>query len=113
MNQASAHKNEAWEFIKFVTSDEGAEIYASYGQIPSRADNHSFETIAAMDGMPPGSQEALAVKNIALDRPMADQVTEVNQMLEQEHRLIMLGEVSIDEGLANMAKRSKEIQGIE
>jgi multiple sugar transport system substrate-binding protein len=61
-------------------------------------------------GMPKGSQEALAVKNISLDRPMVDRVAEVDRMLGQEHGLIMLGEVSIDKGLENMAKRSKEIQ---
>jgi multiple sugar transport system substrate-binding protein len=113
INQASLHKDEAWKFIKFITSDEGAKIYASYGQIPSRADNNSFSTIAAMDGMPAGSLEALAVKNIALDRPITNLASEVNQMLEQEHSLIMLGTVSVEEGLANMSKRSKEIQGIE
>lgn len=112
INQASAYKDEAWEFIKFITSDEGAKIYASYGQIPSRADSSSFAAIAVMDGMPSGSLEALAVKNIALDRPLADQVEEVNQMLDQEHRSIMLGAVSIEQGLANMSKRSREIQGM-
>jgi multiple sugar transport system substrate-binding protein len=50
------------------------------------------------------------VKNISLDRPMVDLVAEVNLMLGQEHSMIMLGEVSIDKGLENMARRSKEIQ---
>jgi multiple sugar transport system substrate-binding protein len=61
--------------------------------------------------MPGGLLEALAVKNIALDRPMVDYVAEVNQMLGEEHSLIMLKEAGIDEGLAKMAQRSREIQG--
>jgi multiple sugar transport system substrate-binding protein len=32
-------------------------------------------------------------------------------MLGEEHSLIMLKEKTVDQGLADMAKRSKEIQG--
>ena len=32
-------------------------------------------------------------------------------MLGEEHSLIMIGELSVDDGLAEMAERSKEIQG--
>jgi multiple sugar transport system substrate-binding protein len=110
MNKSSRKKDTAWEFINFVTGKEGAEIYAKYGQFPGRADGAIMETIAAGPGMPEGSLEALAVKNLTLDRPMADQVAEVRQMLDREHSLIMLGEVSIDRGIENMSKRSKEIQ---
>ena len=66
-------------------------------------------TIAAMEGMPEGSAEALTVKNISLDRPIADKVSEINQMLGEEHSLIMLGELSVDDGLAEMAERAAEI----
>jgi multiple sugar transport system substrate-binding protein len=111
INQASKNKDAAWEFVKFVTSDEGAGLYAEGGGIPSKANTKTLEAIARIPGMPEGSLAALEVKNIALDRPMEDFVAEVNQMLGEEHSLIMLKEVSIDEGLAKMAKRSKEIQG--
>jgi len=111
MNQASRNKDLAWEFTNFVTGIEGAKIYASYGQFPGRANNETLEVIASIPGMPEGAAKALAVKNIALDRPMELKVGEINQMLGEEHSLIMLGEISIQNGLENMAKRSKEIQG--
>jgi multiple sugar transport system substrate-binding protein len=111
INQASRNKDAAWEFLKFVTGEEGAKIYAKNAVFPSRSNTQNLVDIANVPGMPPGLAEALAVKNIALDRPMVDYVAEVNQMLGEEHSLIMLKEVSVDKGLANMAKRSKEIQG--
>ena len=43
------------------------------------------------------------------DRPIQESVTEVNDMLGQEHSLIMLKECSVDEGLANMGARAAEI----
>jgi multiple sugar transport system substrate-binding protein len=111
INQASKNKEAAWEFLKFVISEEGAMIYAKNAMFPSRANSQNLVDIANVPGMPPGLLEALVVKNIALDRPMVDYVAEVNQMLNEEHSLIMLKEVTVDQGLANMAKRSKEIQG--
>jgi multiple sugar transport system substrate-binding protein len=111
INQASGKKDAAWEFAKFVTSAEGAKLYAVNNAIPGRATDETLLSIAAADGMPEGAFEALTVKNISLDRPYIDQVAEINQMLNEEHSLIMLGEVSVEQGLANMAKRSKEIQG--
>jgi multiple sugar transport system substrate-binding protein len=111
VNEASQKKDAAWEFVKFVTGDEGARFYAEAGAFPSRANAQTLAQIAGVPGMPEGSLEALTIKNISLDRPYEDHVTEVNQMLGEEHSLIMLKEVTVDKGLANMAKRSKEIQG--
>jgi multiple sugar transport system substrate-binding protein len=111
INEASRKKDAAWEFVKFVTGEEGARFYAESGSFPSRTNAQTLAQIAGIPGMPEGSLEALAVKNINLDRPFEDYVTEVNQMLGEEHSLIMLKEVTIDKGLDTMAKRSKEIQG--
>lgn len=111
MNNASKNKDAAWKFISFATSAAGAEIYSKAGAIPGRADATMLKNIATMEGMPEGVLEALAVKNITLDRPMVDKVSEVNQMLKEEHDLIMLGEIAVDAGLAEMAVRTKEIQG--
>jgi multiple sugar transport system substrate-binding protein len=111
INQASKHKEAAWKLLKFVTGEEGAAIYASYAVFPSRADTENLAEIANVPGMPGGLLEALTVKNITLDRPMVDHVSEMNQMLGEEHSLIMLKENTVDKGLAAMSRRAKEILG--
>lgn len=111
VNNASKNQEVAWEFIKFACGEEGAALHAAVGSIPAITNDDMLSQIAAMPGMPEGLLEALAVKNISLDRPIVDKVGEVNQMLGEEHDLIMLGELSVDDGLAEMAERSKEIQG--
>jgi len=111
MNQASRNKDLTWKFINFITGPEAAKIYASFGQFPGRTNNETLNVIASLPGMPEGAAQALAVKNIVLDRPMELFVGEINQMLGEEHSLIMLEEVSIIRGLENMARRSREIQG--
>ncbi len=111
ISAASDKQDAAWRLISFITGEEGAAIYAQYGSIPGRATDEMIADLATMEGMPEGAAEALAVTNISLDRPIADNVSEVNQMLGEEHSLIMLGELSIDEGLAEMAERAAEIVG--
>ena len=111
INAASDKQDAAWELVKFITGEEGAACYAKTGAIPGRADSAAIAEIAKMDGMPEGVADALAVKNISLDRPITDKVGEINQMLGEEHSLIMLGELSVDDGLAEMAERAAEIMG--
>ncbi len=110
INENSKNKDAAWEFVKFVTSEEGAKIYSEGFAIPSRSSDETLKALAGADGMPEGALEALIVKNISLDRPMMDLVADVNQMLGEQHGLIMLKEVSIDDGLAEMGALSAEIQ---
>lgn len=111
VNANSKNKEAAWEFVKFLSGEEGSKIYAEHGEFPSFNGEGILETIASVEGMPEGVAEALVTKNIVFDRPLDPKSAEVNQMLGEEHSLIMIGELSIDEGLAEMAERSKEIQG--
>ena len=111
INAASDKQDAAWELVKFITGEEGAASFAKNGAIPGRSNADAIAEIAEMEGMPADAAEALTVKNISLDRPITDKVGEVNQMLGEEHSLIMLGELSVDEGLAEMAERAAEIVG--
>lgn len=111
INANSNHKDAAWEFVKFACGEAGAKIYAENGDIPAMKDDTIIDALAGIDGMPEGAAEALITKNIALDRPLDEKSAEVNQMLGEEHSLIMIKELSVDDGLAEMAARSKEIQG--
>ena len=111
INAASPNQDLAWEFVKFVCSAEGAAAVANLGGVPALLDDATLKALTSVDGYPEGALEALQVKNMVRDRPIADKVSEVNQMLGEVHSLIMLGEVSVDEGLADMAEQSKTIQG--
>lgn len=110
INQASSKKDAAWEFVKFATGDEGATALSKIGSIPALTNASITANIAAVKGMPANLTDALKVTNISLDRPIAPKVVEVNKMLGEQHDLIMLGEKTIDQGLAEMAKQSKELQ---
>ncbi|EJW96706.1 hypothetical protein EVA_15186 [gut metagenome] len=53
--------------------------------------------------------DALQVKHIALDRPIMDKVADVNQILGEQHSMIMLKQESIDAVLAEMAAQVKAV----
>ena len=111
VSAGSKYKDAAWEFVKYCSGEEGAKIYADCGMIPARMNADTIKALAALDGMPEGLEEALQTKHVAMDRPLEVHSAEVNQMLGEEHSLIMIKELSIDDGLAEMGERSKESQG--
>lgn len=111
INNASKNKDAAWKFAEYLSGPKGAEVYAKGGQIPALADSAYLELLASQDGMPEGVVDGLYTTNISPDRPALDKVTEIDQMLKQEHSLIMLGELSVDEGIAEMNQRNAEILG--
>jgi multiple sugar transport system substrate-binding protein len=109
INNASENKDAAWEFVEFVTSAEGAKFYAEGFNFPGRSNDNIIETISAQEGMPEGALEALQTKHISLDRPYMDKVAEINQMLGEQHSLILLGELTVDEGIEEMNALAAEI----
>ena len=111
INAASPNQDLAWEFVKFVCGAEGAAAVANLGGVPALLDNDTLKALTSVDGYPDGALEALQVKNMVRDRPVADKVSEVNQMLGEQHSLIMLGESDLDTVLADMGAQSKSIQG--
>ena len=110
INAASSNKDLAWAWLSFCAGEVGADIISAFGVFPGRVNEAYIAKITSLDGMPAGLADALEVKNISLDRPIAPFVNEVNQMLGEEHGLLMLGEVSLDEFITTITERSAEIQ---
>ncbi|MDL2324935.1 sugar ABC transporter substrate-binding protein [Ruminococcaceae bacterium OttesenSCG-928-A16] len=111
INAASQNKDAAWAFVNFATtSAAGTAVVADAGQIPGSVNDELRAIITNLEGMPEGAAEAYAVENITLDRPYVEYVNEVNKMLEEEHGLIMIGELDMDGFIEKITQRSAEIQ---
>jgi multiple sugar transport system substrate-binding protein len=109
INKSSSKKDAAWRLVKFLAGEEGSKIYAKVGAIPGRNNSSTLDLICNLEGMPAQLKDALKTTNISFDRPGVDNVAEVNRMLGEVHSLLMLDEVTIDEGIAEMELRNKEI----
>lgn len=110
---SAPHKDEAWKFISFVTGEEGAKVIASTGNNPAMSNADIVDTISSMDGFPDdeASKEALATTHVYLEMPADDHASEINQVLDNEHDLIMTGSESVDEGIKNMNDQVSALLG--
>jgi len=111
MNSKSANKEASWDFIKFFSGPEGAQILAKLGSLPAIRNSQVLANMKAVDGFPQDAQsgEALNTVMVRLELPMHDKVAVIEQILNQEHELIMTESKSVDQGLADMSKRVKEV----
>ncbi len=94
----------AWDFVKWVSGTEGAAVMASTGNFPAIMTDEAMAAITGLEGFPTddASKEALTVSNLYLEVPYAENVSEVNSILDNYHGMIMGGEISVDEGIAAM-----------
>lgn len=108
---ASDTPDAAWEFVKWVSGEEGAAVMAETGNFPAIMTDEAMSLITGLEGFPTddASKEALNVSNLYLEVPYAENVSEINSALDSYHGSIMSGEMSIDEGIAAMNEAVKGI----
>ncbi|HWR10543.1 MAG TPA: sugar ABC transporter substrate-binding protein [Rectinemataceae bacterium] len=111
VNAKSANKDTAWDFVRFFCGPEGADILAKLGSLPAIRNQQVLDSIKKIDGYPQDktSAEALVTKTVRLELPMHAKVAVIEKILNEQHELIMTGSVSIDQGLADMGRRVKEV----
>lgn len=102
----------AWEFVKWVSGEEGAKVMAETGNFPAIMTDDAMNIITSLDGFPQdeASKEALTVSNLYLEVPYAENVSEINSALDSYHGSIMSGEMTVDEGIAAMEEAVKAIK---
>lgn len=110
INTKSKNKDVAWDFVKFYCGPEGAEILAKTGNLPAIRNATVIEILSSMDGFPTdkNSVDALATKTVRLELPLHSKVGIIEQILNEEHELIMTESVTVDKGIADMSRRVKE-----
>ncbi len=104
VSRASKNQEAAWDFVNFVTGEEGAEVLAATGTFPAIQTESTAATISAIPGFPQDEQsiEALNVSNLYLEMPLHEKSAEIEVVLNQVHDEIMTNNIGIDAGLAKM-----------
>lgn len=104
VTSASDQKDAAWDFVNFVSGAEGALVMAKTGNFPAIMTDEAMDVITSLEGFPTddASKEALTVSNLYLEVPYAENVSEINSILDTYHTSIMNREVTVDEGIASM-----------
>ncbi len=103
----------AWDFVKFASSEEAADILAGVGVFTGIQTEESVNTIASNEFFPEGdsNKEALYYEHYVFDRPLDPQIEEIRTVLDEVHDMIMIGEYTVDEGIEELTSRVAEIKG--
>lgn len=103
----------AWDFVKFASSEEAANILAGVGVFTGIQTEESINTIASNEFFPEGdsNKEALNYTHYVFDRPLDPQIEEIRTVLNEVHDMIMIGEYTVDEGIEELTTRVAEIKG--
>ena len=103
----------AWDFVKFAASEEAADILAQNGVFAGIQTEESLNTIASAENFPEGdsSKEALKYINFVFDRLLDPQIEEIRVPLDEVYEMVMIGEYTLDEGIAELNRRVAEIKG--
>ncbi len=98
------NKDAAWDFVKFVSGPEGAEIMAGTGNTPAMSNEAINSKIAEMDGFPTdaNSKEALNASHAYLEMPANEKSSEIETVLNEQHDNIMNEISSVDDAIAAM-----------
>ncbi|UWE10994.1 ABC transporter substrate-binding protein [Actinacidiphila bryophytorum] len=113
VNKKAKNAEAAEQFVEWASGPEGAAAVAKIGIVPSYHSDSVMNTFFGVAGMPNDalSKQAMQPSKVQLEMPVSDKSSDVDQILTEEHELVMTGEKSVDDGIKEMDHRVKtEVQ---
>jgi multiple sugar transport system substrate-binding protein len=107
MNAKSTHQAAAWEFIKYLTSDEAQIARAiAAGDPPAAKSAYTAKLYAAA----PYFKQEQAVFNVATPRPVTPVYTQISSQLQAMISSVLSGQATPSAALSSTAPTVKELQ---
>ncbi|NUP40652.1 MAG: sugar ABC transporter substrate-binding protein [Streptomyces sp.] len=113
VNKRTGNADAATKFVEWASGPEGAAAVAKIGIVPSYHNDSVMNTFFGVTGMPTDalSKQAMQPSKVQLEMPVSDRSSDIDQILTEEHQLVMTGEKSVDNGIKEMDNRVKtEVQ---
>ncbi|WP_033211689.1 ABC transporter substrate-binding protein [Kitasatospora phosalacinea] len=107
INKKARHADAAKQFVQWASGPEGAAAIAKIGIVPSYSDSTIMKAFFSVPGMPNDelSRKAMQPDTVVLEMPVSERSSDVDQILTEEHQLVMSGQKSVDQGIQEMNKR--------
>ena len=107
VNKKAKNPDEAKEFVRWATGEQGATVLAKIGVSPAYRTQAILDTYFAVTGMPTDeiAKKAFQPDKVVLEMPVNEKSSDVDLILNEEHELIMTGDKTVDAGLAEMGNR--------
>ncbi|MDX3312450.1 extracellular solute-binding protein [Streptomyces sp. ME08-AFT2] len=109
VNKKAKNSAAAEKFVLWASGPKGAAAIAKIGVVPAYSDAAVKADLFGVQGMPTDalSKQAMSPDTVKLEMPVSDKSSDIDQILGEEHELIMSGEKSIDDGIKEMGARVK------
>jgi multiple sugar transport system substrate-binding protein len=109
VNKKARNADAAKQFVEWAAGPEGAATIAKIGLVPSYHDSSVMNAFFGVQGMPTDAvtRQAMQPSTVQLEMPVSDKSSDVDQILTEEHELVMTGEKSVDAGIDEMGDRVK------
>ncbi len=111
INEKSEQKELAWEYISWLGGEEGAAATAAVGARPAWVSENVATVMSSVEGFPAdeNSKAALLPSAVAMEWPVAEKVSDIKTIVNEEHSMIMAREVTPEEGIEEMNERVAEL----
>ena len=111
INAKSEKKDLAWEYVSWLGGVEGAKATASVGARPAWVSEEVAASMASVEGFPADetSKGALLPSAVAMEWPVAEKVSDIKTIVNEEHTMIMAREITPEEGIEEMNERVAEL----
>lgn len=109
VNKKARNSEAAKKFVVWASGPKGAAATAKIGVVPAYSDDTVMKAYFGVAGMPEDalSKQAMNPDTVKLEMPISAKSSDIDQILTEEHELIMSGEKSVSEGIQEMASRVK------
>lgn len=108
INKNTEHPQEAWEFVKFMTGEEGQKITAiEGGSPPTLADLYDDEEVQE-GGVLFSDPDFVDVLENAIPRPVSSIYPKISDILQIELSKALTGDISAEEAAKNMQEKMEE-----
>lgn len=107
INKNAKNTDDAKKFLEFASGLEGAKAVTAIGIVPAYQDQTLTDQYFALPGMVTDalSKAAFSPDKVALEMPPSPNASDIDQILNEEHSLIMVGDMSVPDGLQEMNDR--------
>ncbi len=111
INAKSENKDLAWEYVSWLGGPEGAKATASVGARPAWISEEVASAMSSVEGFPADetSKGALLPAGVAMEWPVAEKVSDIKTIVNEEHSMIMAREITPEEGIEEMNERVAEL----
>lgn len=112
VNKHTKHEELARKFVAFCSGEKGAKAVAGIGMTPAYQSDEVLNVLYNLEGMPQDEESKKALKPETNGWEIKPDITTagINDVINEEYDLIMVGDSKVADGLKAMEKRVQEVK---